>query len=291
MPLAATFQRMMDKLLDGLGDFSNAYLDDLVVYSATWEEHLQHLRNILQRLKKAGLTAKPKKCQLGIEQCVYLGYVVGSGKIQPEHSKIESLKRFEAPKTKKAVRTFLGMTGYYRKFIPHYSTIACPLTDLIRKSMPNQVIWSAECEEDFRKLKECLCSAPVLQSPDFDKPFTLQTDASDSGVGAVLSQVDDEGADHPIAYFSRKLLLREERYSTIEKECLAIKLGIQAFRIYLLGRPFLIQTDHRSLEWLDRIKENNSRLTRWSLFLQPYQYTVVYRPGKQNGNADALSRI
>ena len=131
----------------------------------------------------------------------------------------------------------------------------------------------------------------MLQSPDFDKPFTLQTDASDRGVGAVLSQVDDEGADHPIAYFSRKLLLKEERYSTIEKECLAIKLGIQAFRIYLLGRPFFIQTDHRSLEWLDRIKEKNSRLTRWSLFLQPHQYTVVYRPGKQNGNADALSRF
>ena len=136
-----------------------------------------------------------------------------------------------------------------------------------------------------------MCSDPVLQSPDFDKPFTLLTDASDRGVGAVLSQVDDEGADHLIAYFSRKLLLREERYSTIEKECLAIKLGIQAFIIYLLGRPFLIQTDHCSLEWLDRIKENNSRLTHWSLFLQPYQYTVVYRPWTRNGNADALSRI
>ena len=136
-----------------------------------------------------------------------------------------------------------------------------------------------------------MCSSPVLQSPDFSNPFILQTDASDRGVGAVLSQLDDQGDDHPIAYFSRKLLPREERYSTIEKECLAIKLAVQHFRVYLLGRPFVIQTDHRSLEWLDRLKENNSRLSRWSLALQPYQFQVRYRPGQSNSNADALSRV
>ena len=111
-----------------------------------------------------------------------------------------------------------------------------------------------------------------------------------TGVGAVLNQLDEDGNDHPISYFSRKLLPREERYSTVEKECLAIKLGVQSFRVYLLGRPFIIQTDHRSLEWLDRLKENNARLTRWSLSLQPYQFRVQYRPGKANANADALSR-
>ena len=142
----------------------------------------------------------------------------------------------------------------------------------------------------FRKLKELLCSAPVLYAPNYEKEFILQTDASERGVGAVLSQTDDEGEDHPIGYFSRKLLPREEKYSTIEKECLAIKLGIQAFRVYLLGKPFTIQTDHRALEWLDRVKENNARLTRWSLLMQPYQYRTQYRPGRINGNADALSR-
>ena len=136
-----------------------------------------------------------------------------------------------------------------------------------------------------------MCTTPVLQSPDFSKEFILQTDASDRGVGAILSQHDGDGYDHPTAYFSRKLLPREERYSTIEKECLAIKLGTEAFRVYLLGKPFVIQTDHRSLEWLDRLKANNSRLTRWSLSLQPFQFRVEYRTGKSNGNADALSRF
>ena len=114
------------------------------------------------------------------------------------------------------------------------------LTDLTRKTSPNQVVWNERCEASFKRLKDLLCSAPVLQSPDFERDFVLQTDASDVGVGAVLSQVDDTGADHPVAYFSRKLLPREQKYSTIEKECLAIKLATQAFRVYLLGKPFLI---------------------------------------------------
>ena len=150
--------------------------------------------------------------------------------------------------------------------------------------------WDSECNRAFEKLKEFLCSTPVLWSPDFTREFVLQTDASDFGVGAVLSQFDDEGTDHPIAYFSRKLLPREQRYSTVEKECLAIKLGTQAFRVYLLGRQFTIQTDHRALQWLDRLKETNGRLTRWSLALQPFQFKVQHRAGKANANADALSR-
>ena len=128
-------------------------------------------------------------------------------------------------------------------------------------------------------------------SPDFTKPFVLQTDASDVGIGAVLSQSDDKELDHPIAYYSRKLLPRERKYSTIEKECLAIKLAVHAFRVYLLGKPFLIETDHRALEWLNSVKENNPRLARWSLLLQPYQFSVKHRPGARNGNADSLSRI
>ena len=132
--------------------------------------------------------------------------------------------------------------------------------------------------------------APVLKSPDFDVPFVLQTDASDRGVGAVLSQADPEGVEHPVAYFSRKLLPREEKYATVEKECLAIKLGVEAFHVYLLGRHYTIQTDHQSLEWLERLKSHNAKLTRWSLALQPYQFSVKHRPGVQNSNADALSR-
>ena len=150
----------------------------------------------------------------------------------------------------------------------HSIPTAAPLTDLTRKTQPTQVVWTAECGIAFSKLKEALYSAPVLTCPDFEKVFVLQTDASERGVGAVLSQVNDEGQDHPVAYFSRKLLPREEKYSTIEKECLAIKLSVQIFHVYLMGRPFKVQTDHRSLEWLNRIKDTNARLTQRSLFLQ-----------------------
>ena len=284
----ASFQRMMDRVVDDLQDFAAAYLDDLIIYSNTWEDHLKHVRVILQRLREAGLTVKPTKCQFGMERCVYLGHVVGGGTVQPEASKVETVRQFQVPETKKQVRAFLGLTGYYRKFIPNYARIAASLTDLTRKSASNNVCWNASCDEAFKELKQILCTSPVLRNPDFSQPFILQTDASDRGVGAVLSQRDENGEEHPIGYFSKKLLSREERYSTVEKECLAIKLAIQAFRVYLLGRKFTVQTDHRSLEWLHRLKENNARLTRWSLALQPYNFVVEHR---KNGNADALSRV
>ena len=287
----ATFQRMMDRVTNGLEDFAAAYIDDVVIHSTTWEEHVDHIRQVLSRLRKAGLTAKPRKCQFAMAQCVYLGHIVGNGEVRPEKSKVDSTTSFQTPRTKKEVRSFLGLTGYYRKFIPDFAAIAAPLSDLVRKNRPNTVVWSQECEQAFATLKGLMCTTPVLQSPDFSKEFILQTDASDRGVGAILSQRDGDGCDHPTAYFSRKLLPREERYSTIDKECLAIKLGTEAFRVYLLGKPFVIQTDHRSLEWLDRLKANNSRLTRWSLSLQPFQFRVEYRTGKSNGNADALSRF
>ena len=251
----ATFQRLMDQVLRGLDTFSAAYLDDVVIFSASWSEHLKHLRAVLQRLREAGLTVKPRKCQFGMKQCSYLGHIVGSGVVQPELPKLQAVESFPTPQTKKQVRGFLGLTGYYRKFIPNYAEVASPLTDLTKKSAPTRVVWTEACEVAFQVLKKSLCSTPVLRGPNFAKPFVLQTDASERGVGAVLAQVGDDGEEHPIAYFSRKLLPREEKFSTIEKECLAIKLACQSFRVYLLGKKFTILTDHRALEWLDRLKK------------------------------------
>ena len=272
----ATFQRMVDRLLNRLSEFAKSYIDDIIIFSNSWEEHCEHLKTVLGRIEEAGLTAKPRKCQLGMSECLYLGHIIGSGKVKPEKAKIQAILDFQVPVTKKDVRSFFGISGYYRRFIQDYSTIAAPLTDLTQKRKPNKVTWTRECYCAFRKLKEKLCSHPVMMSPDFEKEFVLER-----GVGAVLSQLDDEGKDHLVAYFSRKLLPRETRYSTIEKECLAIKLGIQAFDSYLLGRSFKVQTDHRSLEWLSRLKESNSRLTRWSLFLQSYNFSVTYRSRKK----------
>ena len=168
----------MDRVLSGFQGYSAAYLDDLVIYSDTWQEHLQHLRHILQRLKSNGLTAKPTKCQFGMAQCSYLGHRVGSGIILPEMDKLEAVKSYPIPKTKKDVRSFLGLTGYYRKFISGYASMSAPLTDLTRKTAPNAVTWTDECDRAFVSLKTALCSAPVLHSPQFDIPFILQTEVS-----------------------------------------------------------------------------------------------------------------
>ena len=286
----AMFQRLMDRVIQGMSEYTVAYLDDLVVNSATWKDHLEHVRQVLVRLRESGLTAKPDKCQFGMKHCRYLGYVVGGGEVRPEVAKVEAVKKWKRPRTKKEVRMFLGLSGYYRRFIPQYSVIAAVLTDLTRKDRPKLVRWTEECEDAFERLKEVLCNDPVLKSPDYSREFTVQTDASDRGMGAVLCQTNKDGEEHPVAYFSRKFLPREERYGTVEKECLAIKLRIQAFRVHILGRSFTVVTDHRALEWMNRMKQDNSRLTRWSLSLQPYTFQVKYRPGKTHGNVDALSR-
>ena len=205
-----------------------------MVFSNSWQDHLSQLRTVLNRIKEAGLTVKVGKCQFGTSKCVYLGHMVGNGSVEPEElSKLQAVKSFPLPETKRQVRGFLGLTGYYRWFILDYSSRAAPLTDLTRKSASNTVKWTPQCSEAFESLKQCLCSGPVLRSPDFNKTFVLQTDTSDRGVGAVLSQLSDDGEEHPIGYYSRKLLPREERYSTVEKECLAIWLAVAAFKVIL----------------------------------------------------------
>eukprot|EP00731_Ephydatia_muelleri_P001970 Em0001g1970a len=286
----ATFQRLVDRVLQGLEEFSGAYIDDIIVFSKLWTDHVRHLQAVLGRLQLAGLTVKISKCHFGVTACSYLGFVVGGGLVKPEPSKVQAVLNFPTPTDKTGVRAFLGLTGYYRRFIPDFASLAAPLTDLTRKCAPMRVSWSNECEQAFKSLKGCLCSDPVLRSPNFEKQFILQTDASNRGIGAVLNQCDEEGQEHPVAYYSRKLLPREERYSTVEKECLAIKEAIHHFRTYLLGRQFKVETDHQALVWMDRLKDTNARLTRWSLLLQSYDFLVEHRKGLKNGNADGLSR-
>ena len=224
----ATFQRMINKILNQMGDVASAYINDVIVYSRTWQEHLDHMKAVLSKIQQSGLTLKRKKCQFAMPECVYLGHSVGSGRVCPEDVKVEAIGNFEQPTTKTQVHSFLGLTGYYRRFIPEYSAVAAPLTDLIRKNQPNAVDWSPLCQRAFCDLKTALCSKPVLKSPDFDRPFILQTDASRCGVGALLSQRDDCSNDRPVAYYSQKLLPCEEKYSAIEKECLARDPGIQS---------------------------------------------------------------
>uniref|UniRef100_A0A8C5MES4 Reverse transcriptase/retrotransposon-derived protein RNase H-like domain-containing protein n=1 Tax=Leptobrachium leishanense TaxID=445787 RepID=A0A8C5MES4_9ANUR len=220
----------------------------------------------------------------------YLGHRVGCGRQRPEPAKVEAILDWPTPVTKTQVLAFLGTAGYYRKFVPHYSDLAKPLTDLTKKSLPRQVLWSPECEQAFQQLKAALTQAPLLAAPNYNKRFVVHTDASMFGLGAVLSQVGDDGGDHPVAFISRKLLPREVGYAAVEKECLALVWALRKLQPYVYGRSFTVMTDHNPLVWLNRVAGENGRLLRWSLALQPFNFTIQYRPGSQNGNADGLSR-
>ena len=219
----ATFQRMMDVLLKGIRSYAGAYLDDLVVFSNSWEEHSNNLEPFCSGYEKPGSLQKTAKCQFGMQKIVCLGHLVGNGEVRPEQQKIEAVTDFPRPVIRKDVRSFLGHTGYYRKFVPNYAVIALPLTDCTKKNAPTNVNWTDACEAAFTELKRRLTSVSVL-SPDLLRPFILQTDASERGIGAVLSQHCVEGEEHPVSCYSRKVLPREERYATVEKECLATDL-------------------------------------------------------------------
>ena len=230
-----------------------------------------------------------QKCIFAAKDCVYLGFRTGHGGVRPEDSRIQAILAITQAKTKRDVRAFLGMTGYYRRFVRDYATITEPVTKLLKKNSPEQVPQKDKAEQSFQNLTALLVSSPLMQNPDFARTFILQTDASVIGVGEVLSQ--GVNVNRPKAYFSRKLLPRERAYSTIGKECLALVLAVKQFKVYLLGKPFVIQTDHKALQWLQQFREKNAQLTHWSLQLQSYTFTVQHRKGRENANAVSLSRL
>uniref|UniRef100_A0A8C5PLJ4 ribonuclease H n=1 Tax=Leptobrachium leishanense TaxID=445787 RepID=A0A8C5PLJ4_9ANUR len=285
----ASFQRLMDRLLKAHRRYAAAYLDDVVIHSPDWQTHLVRVQAVVDSLKEAGLTANPKKCAIGSEEAKYLGYVIGRGLVKPQIDKVEAIQKWPQPQNKKQVRAFLGITGYYRRFVPNFATMASPLTDLTKGTKSGLVRWSPEADSAFKALKRALCTQPVLVAPDFSGDFVVQTDASNVGLGAVLSQVR-EGEEHPVVYLSRKLNRHEQNYAIVEKECLAIKWALDALRYYLLGRQFRLITDHSPLQWMCNSKERNSRVTRWFLALQAFRFTVEHRAGRLQANADALSR-
>ncbi|MGH0185230.1 UNVERIFIED_CONTAM: hypothetical protein FKN15_017326 [Acipenser sinensis] len=285
----AAFQRLMDQVLHPHREYAAAYIDDVVIYSSTWREHLSRITAVLQSLRAARLTANLRKCAFAKKETQYLGFVMGNGRVKPVVSKVQALVDAAIPKTKAQVRSLLGLAGYYRRFIPEYATVVNPLVDLTKKSAPNSIKWSEECQGAFNTVKQRLCQAPALITPDFTKRFILHTDASDVGLGAVLSQMVG-GVEHPVLYISKKMLPRERNYSVVEKECLAIKWATHSLRYYLLGHSFDLVTDHAPLKWLSTMKDSNARITRWYLALQPFMYHMVHRAGKDHQNADYFSR-
>ena len=284
----ATLMKGLRKLLKEL-EHTDSYVDDLLVHTPGWDIHLSELRKLFQRMSDACLTARPTKCVLAAGDVDFIGHNLKNGVIGLHKDNVSKIVNAPRPQTKKEVRSLLGLTGYYRRFILNYAAITVPLTDLTKKGEPNKVIWGEAQEKAYVTLKNMLTSKPILRLADMSRPFILRTDASNVGIGAVLLQ-EYEGHVFPVAYSSKKLIDAERSYAAMEKECLAIIWGIKKYALYLYGSEFTIQTDHQPLLYLNQKKFVNEKIMRWALYLQGWRYRIESIKGIDNVGADFLSR-
>jgi transposase InsO family protein len=284
----STFQRLMDVALKELrGTELWVFLDDLIVFSDTIEEHAIRLEHVFQRFEKAKLLLQPAKCVFAKSEVKYLGYVVSSEGISASPDKIKAVRDYPRPENVKDVRSFVGLASFYRRLIPKFADLAKPLTELTRKE--TEFVWGETQETAFNSLKEKLCSSEVLAFPDFKSDFTLTTDGSGVGIAAILSQVQN-GVERPVSYASRQLSKTEQNYTASEIEMLAVVWSLRVYRTYLYARHFIVKTDHAALTFLHKFSGNNARLLRWSLRLAEYDFEVHYRPGAKIPHVDSLSR-
>lgn len=285
----ATFQRVMDNILRGIqNEKCLVYLDDIIVYSTSLQEHIERLRTVFQRLREANFKIQLDKSEFLRKEVAYLGHVVTPEGVKPNPEKIKAIRDYPLPKTTKQIKGFLGLLGYYRRFIRDFAKLTKPFTKCLKKNA--KIVLNDEYLACFETCKNLLMNEPILQYPDFSQPFNLSTDASNVALGAVLSQ-GPIGKDLPIAYASRTLNQSEQNYSVIEKELLAIVWATKYFRPYLYGQKFNIITDHKPLQWLFSLKDPSSKLLRWRIKLEEFDYQIIYKKGKLNTNADALSRV
>lgn len=284
----ATFQRLLDKIIGPeLEPRAFAYLDDLIIVSATFEEHIEILKQVFERLRVAGLKVNPEKCKFCKLELKYLGHVVNEQGIQTDPEKVRAIAEFPKPTTVRALRAFLGLASWYRRFVENFAKITPPLTKLLRKGIKWE--WKDSQDRAFQRLKDKLCHTPVLACPNFEYPFVLQVDASDEGLGAALTQQLKQG-EVVIAYGSRLLTEGERKFTVTEKECLALVWAVKKFRPYLEGYHFIALSDHQALKWLMKLQQPSGRLARWVLELQQHDFEIQYRKGSLNKVADALSR-
>lgn len=285
-----SFQTLMSSVLRDLNWKSVlVYVDDILIFSHTFEDHLMHLKQVFSKLREANLTLQPSKCHFALKQLKFLGHIISRRGVEVDPDKTQAMSDFPRPKSQKQVRSFLGMANYYRRFIKNFSKIATPLNACLKTVGNKKFQWTEECEQAFQTLKSKLLTAPVLAYPDPSKHFILTCDASDTAVGYVLGQLDDTKKEFVVAYGGKALSTDEKKFSTTEKECLAVLYGIAAYRPYLAHTEFTIVTDHKALVWLQTAK-HTGRLERWALKIQEYNFKIVHRPGKSNCVADALSR-
>ena len=285
----AIFQTLMEKILHGLGEFCKVYMDDLIIFSDTWEEHLTHVRKVLTALKAAGLTANPAKCEWGGKQLQFLGHIIGSGEMSIPKARIQALKSYVKPTTKRGLRSFLGAISFYRKFAKDLAKYTAHLSPCTSKSAPSKVIWTESMDDAFHAIRELMCHNTKLVVPLPSDSFSIVSDASGLGLGGVL-QVYRDGEWTAAAYYSRQTRGAETRYTATELEALALLETVSNFSYYLYGHEFKAFTDHHALLSLKHSERLNGRLKRLALKLQPWRVNIEYLPGKENQLADALSR-
>ena len=288
MNAGATFQRIIQQIL-GPHLYKGAinYLDDIILYSETFEEHIKLLNDVLRLLEENNIKLKMSKCMFAKQEVTYLGYNISYNQVRPLEEKVKAIREFPVPTSVTSIRRFLGMSQYYRRFIPNFSQIAKPLTNLTKKDVPYE--WGPEQQAAFQKLIDRLTSQPVVAIYNPKVPCTIHTDASAVGIGATLSQRGSDGLDHPIEYFSRQLNDAQRNYNASELECLAIVEAVRHFEAYL-NLPFTIVTDHSALQWLLSLQRPKGRLYRWSVELSTFKFTIQHRPGLSQAHVDALSR-
>lgn len=283
-----SFQTVMTHILRGINfKFCLVYVDDILVFSKSFKDHISHLEQVFSRLRDANLKLNPEKCDFVKDKIKYLGFILSSKGVDVDKERVKAVSEYPVPKTEKEIRSFLGMANYYRRFIPNYAKLASPISSLLKKDV--KLEWSPLCQSSFDSIKFALSSPPVLAYPDTQKPFILTCDASDFAIGYTLSQLDNNKKERPIAYGGKSLTNEERKWSTTDKECYAVLKGIEHYHTYLANTTFIVVTDHKSLVWLMKAK-HNGRLERWSIRLQEYNFEIEHRPGKSNVVADALSR-
>ncbi|KAL0191918.1 hypothetical protein M9458_010214, partial [Cirrhinus mrigala] len=289
----AIFQALVnDMLRDMLDQFIYVYLDDILIFSHSLQEHVQHVRRVLQRLLENGLYVKAEKCVFHAQSVSFLGYIVSTKGVHTDPDNVKAVVDWPIPDSRKDLQRFLGFANFYRRFIRNFSQLASPLTALT--STKTAFRWSNAADVAFTKLKDCFVSAPILIAPDPSRQFVVEVDASEEGVGAVLSQrSSSDDRVHPCVFFSHRLSPAERNYDIGNRELLAIKLALEEWRHWLerSGVPFIVWTDHKNLEYIRSAKKLNFRQARWALFFGRFDFSISYRPGSKNIKPDVLSRM
>lgn len=284
----AYFQQTMNNVLsDLIGIHCDVFIDDIIIYGETKEELLKSLQSVLERLQAFDIRVNMSKCQMGLEEVEYVGHIVGRNGVKVSPRRVQALQALPVPKNLKDLRHFMGIANYMRRFINNFARVCKPLSAMMSDKVPFH--FGQEQKESFEAIKEALVNAPVLRSVDYTKDLYLRTDASKQGVGAYIFQYDKDGSELPVVYVSKAFDTTQANWSTSEQEAFAIVFAVTKLRHYLLGYPFIIQSDHRNLQWL--LSSQVPKLIRWGLILSEFQFNITHIPGKENIVADTLSRI